>query len=138
MTAIHTSRSSLRRLVGRQSELEAEIEKEQKQAARLEWLLNRVRGRGAFRCSPAGRRPATPGVSSGAGCEAASLACFGVTESVTAVDDGLTFTLQNPTAPGAVRLCLLWRPGHPDEPDREQMSAVGCAHPPPRHRRAVC
>ncbi len=46
MTAIHNSRGSLRRLVQRQSEIEAEIEKEQKQAARLEWLLHRVSQRG--------------------------------------------------------------------------------------------
>ena len=43
MTAIHASRASLRRLVERQAAIEAEIASEQKQAARLEWLLNRVR-----------------------------------------------------------------------------------------------
>lgn len=43
VTALHTSRATLRRLVERQSELEAEIAKEQKQASRLEWLLNRAR-----------------------------------------------------------------------------------------------
>lgn len=43
MTAIHNSRASLRRLMERQSLLEAEIANEQKQAKRLEWLLNRVR-----------------------------------------------------------------------------------------------
>lgn len=48
ITAIHTSRATLRRLVERQSELEAEIAKEQKQAARLEWLLNRARSDYAY------------------------------------------------------------------------------------------
>jgi hypothetical protein len=43
VTALHTSRATLRRLVERQSMLEAEIANEQKQAARLEWLLNRAR-----------------------------------------------------------------------------------------------
>jgi hypothetical protein len=43
LTALHSSRASLRRLVERQSQLEAEIAREQKQAERLEWLLNRVR-----------------------------------------------------------------------------------------------
>ena len=44
MTALHTSRATLRRLVERQAELAAEVAKEQKQAARIEWLLNRVCG----------------------------------------------------------------------------------------------
>ncbi|KAI8471422.1 MAG: hypothetical protein J3K34DRAFT_520510 [Monoraphidium minutum] len=43
VTALHTSRHTMQRLIQRQSELEAEIAKEQKQAARLEWLLNRTR-----------------------------------------------------------------------------------------------
>ncbi|GBF93732.1 hypothetical protein Rsub_06064 [Raphidocelis subcapitata] len=48
MTALHTSRATLRTLMERQSLLEAEIAKEQKQAARLEWLLNRCRSDYAF------------------------------------------------------------------------------------------
>jgi hypothetical protein len=48
MTALHTSRATLRTLVERQSLLEAEIAKEQKQAARIEWLLNRCRADYAF------------------------------------------------------------------------------------------
>lgn len=48
MTAIHTSRASLRRLVERQAAIEAEIASEQKQAARLEWLLSRVRSDYSF------------------------------------------------------------------------------------------
>jgi hypothetical protein len=53
VTAIHTSRATLRRLVERQAALEAEIASEQKQAARLEWLLNRVGAR-AVACAAGG------------------------------------------------------------------------------------
>jgi hypothetical protein len=42
-TALHNSRAQVRRLMDRQSELEAELVREQKQAARLQWLLTRVR-----------------------------------------------------------------------------------------------
>jgi len=48
VTAIHNSRATLRRLVERQSLLEAEIANEQKQAGRLEWLLSRVRSDYAY------------------------------------------------------------------------------------------
>lgn len=48
LTALHASRASARRLQQRQAELEAALAAEQKQAARLEWLLNRVRSDYAY------------------------------------------------------------------------------------------